>query len=279
MKATRRQMLRWTGALGTVLLGLSSHADTVRIYGTGDAKYGGKDAGLGTYGVNGNCGGKWSMRAGKPGNAPLGQNYALYDWNRTNIVADLEAVALANGWDNLQQAYTRGKVAAELGVRVVSSQSDPTTKTLQPGFFASQAAWVEGDGTDQDDSYNWTTNTSAATDTYAVNWRPGDGGAQPPTPWRQNGTNLPNIRAFTFQWNSQTMTNFVLGQFSYVALDPALWWNYLSTTNAGPALVTRDGGTGGNVNMTIFTKEQNAASAPQLRFTVLGRPRTIFSIW
>jgi hypothetical protein len=280
MRKAGRRLRLWTGALVAATMSAANlAADTTRTYSTGDAKYGGKDAGLGTYDVNGNCGGKWSMRAGKPGNAPLGQNYALYDWNRTNIVADLDTVAKANGWDTLQQAYGLGKISIEFGVKPASTPGDPPTKTLHAGFFASQTGWVEGDATDQDAGYNWSTNTSAATDSYAVNWRPGDAAAQPPTPWRQNGTNLPNMRAFTFRWNSQPMTNFVQNQFTFVPLDPALWWSYMSTTNAGPGLITRDGGTGGSVNMTIYTKEQNAASAPQMRVTIYTRPLTLFQVW
>lgn len=68
---------------GSVLAGfmfywaLPATADTVLQCGTNDGSPKGKDTGNGTYGVNGNQGGKWSMRAGKPGSGLLGQDYLI----------------------------------------------------------------------------------------------------------------------------------------------------------------------------------------------------------
>ena len=240
-------------------------ADTVRQYGNMAGAYLGKDAGMAS-GTHGNRGDSSNHRIGKPG-ANGWQNYAIYDWRRSNIVANLEQAATVEGWTNLATAYAAGAVKVELGLCVVQWENPATVtgKTARVGFFNSETAWAEGDGTDQDTGYNWSTGTTACTDYYAVDVHPGEG---TPVPWRANGTNLVNFRQFTVQWNSVTMTNFIPNQFIYVVLDPSLWWNYLHATNAGPGLVTRDGGTGGNENLSVYNNGQNTSSDPELRGTV-----------
>jgi hypothetical protein len=248
----------------SALLRPCATADAVRSYGNLDPLYRGKDVGLGTYALHGNGGAKSSIRLGKPYLANPLQNYALFDWNRTTILADMESVARAQGWRDLRAAWEVGAVTVELGVKAAAADLDPPTKSVLVGCFASQTAWVEGAGLDQDTDYAWSNNTSACTDSFAVDWN----GGGTPVPWRENGVNLVSFRDLTFQWNSRPLTNFYLNQFTYVALDPPLWWNYLHATNAGPGIATRDAGTGGNPNMAAYTDDQNTGGDPELRATI-----------
>ncbi|MGQ9661898.1 MAG: hypothetical protein ACUVWX_06095 [Kiritimatiellia bacterium] len=124
--AQRITRLLMTAALAATLPA-KAWSDTVRQYGNLDPRYLGKDAGL-AGGMHGNRGNSSNQRVGRPG-APGGwRNYGIFDWNRAAILADLERVARAEGWADLEEAFRKGAVTLELGLKQVSWEPLSTQK-------------------------------------------------------------------------------------------------------------------------------------------------------
>lgn len=265
---------------------LSVRADTTNDYGNADAAYLGKDAAIGlAVNAHGNQGGTVMKCCKGPRYLDM-KIFAIFDWNRSNIVASLEAMARTNRWRNLQEAYDHGQVQVSFGLRPSDNPTDSTgTKTLKIGSFDSETAWVEGAGTEVEADYPWPDNTSACTASAAVDWKPGQG---TPTLWRSHGVDTAFIynpgTGLPLVWNTSGFTNLAQNTYSFAPLDATLWWNYLHSTNAGPGLFVKDGvdsqpsGTVGNDNMRIYARESGATTCPKLRVTIAKRQITGMAI-
>lgn len=269
MKMTQIILARCVAVVaGALYAALPGRADTTNSYGNADAAYQGKDAGIGLYAVHG-CRGNNPIRAGKGNRYDNLKNFAIYDWNRANILADMEGWTRTNGWNGLQDAYNGGAVKVEFAVWIAGSFTEGDGKTLRVGFFNSETAWADGNGGDQDTDYNWATNTASVTDSYAVDWRPGDTGAQTPTKWRDNGTDHNNWYELAVQYNSAVLTNMVYNKYNYVTLDPTLWWNYLHSTNAGAGLNTAaTTNLSASENISVNSRKAGVVMCPRLRVTI-----------
>lgn len=271
---TNPAWMAWRASVIGLVLGsaLPGRADTTNTYGNAEVAYQGKDAGIGLYAEHGCKGSTTSIRAGKGYRYDNLKNFAIFDWNRASIVTNLEGWARTNGWSGLQEAYQHGAVKVEFAIRVSSGLTEGDGKALRVGFFNSETAWADGNGYDQDTNYNWDTNTAAVTASYAVDWRPGDTGAQTPTKWRDNGTDRNYWYELSVQYNSAVLTNMVPNTYNYVTLDPTLWWNYLHSTKAGAGLNTAATTyLAASENISVYSRKAGTASCPRLRVTITKR--------
>jgi len=236
-------------------------ADIVRTYRTYD---GGKDTWISFYSGGlglGNAGGAGGVRLGTVSST----RYGLFDFgNEAAMAAQLLTDCQAKGFATVQDAVDAGRVT----VTMTGMNRDSTVdKTVQVNAFSSKTAWVEGGGTDADDGV---VSIGGVCKNYA-DWA--NDGLGTYTAWQQvAGVNLADINGLTLTTNSTLLTGFVNLQWQSVVLDPAVWQAYMYSTDAGPGIMTKAGGTGDGSTTRWYTKEQNGSQCPRLVVTVSDVP-------
>ena len=277
-------MTRLAVGLFTVLAVCSmGFSDIVRVYKTSDA--GGMDVGSGRYYEDpdtrptGNNGAGSQMRVGKGT-----QNWGLYDFGSesgmlSTLLADLQHENPA--WTSIAAAmvadpeHPKGHIIVRFGVKTAGSQdfAPPlNTKTVKVGLFQSSNAWTEGNGEDQDGS--WPSSDLGATCMAASE----NFDNQLLVPWAVAGVvklHFKDNMPITYSASSTVLGNFITDQWSYATLGQGVWNPYLASTAAGVGLTTWNNNTGGNDNVTIYTKEQNESSCPVLEISVVPEPATL----